>query len=232
MTIIQQLIDMKNTQLKTQRSFAGITIDTTTEYLQYIWIAIANSALAMAMKIYAEDKTPAPDNAHPYVALYRYMNTMLMLNNNERRPMTAFLMLSFLRPEWSEEQCLAGEAWLYNRPEQPIEWDTIPLEFQLRCAYKAALSLLREADRYQLNAESKNDHAKDNAQRAMDFALKLVLRIRDEIVAPAIEANIEAVTALINAGVYINNFELEDLLNDARAANNDVLAKRLNKLTS
>lgn len=229
MTIIQQLIDMKNTQLKTQRSFAGITIDTTTEYLQYILIAIANSALAMAMKIYAEDKTPAPDNAHPYVALYRYMNTML--DGNERRPMTAFLMMSFLRPEWSEEQCLASEAWLYNRPEQPIDWDTIPLDFQLRCAYKAALSLLREADRYQLNAENKNDRAKDNAQKAMDFASELVLRIRDEIVAPAIKANTEAVTALINAGVYINNFELEDLLNDARAANNDVLAKRLNKLT-
>lgn len=230
MTIIQQLIGMKNTQLKTQRSFAGITIDTTTEYLQYIWIAIANSALAMAMKIYAEDKTTALDNAHPYVALYRYMN--MMLNGNERRPMTAFLMLSFLRPEWSEEQCLAGEAWLYDCPEQPIEWDTIPLEIQLRCAYKAALSLLREADRYQLNAESKNDRAKDNAQRAMDFASELVLRIRDEIVAPAIKANTETVTALINAGVYVNNFELKDLLNDARAANNDVLARRLNKLTS
>lgn len=230
MTIIQQLIDMKNTQLKTQRSFAGITIDTTTEYLQYIWIAIANSALAMAMKIYAEDKVPTFDIARPYTTLYQHMN--MMLNGNERRPMTAFLMLSFLRPEWSEEQCLAGEAWFYDHPEQPIDWDTIPLEFQLRCAYKAALSLLREADRYQLNTENKNDRAKDNAQRAMDFASELVLRIRDEIVAPAIEANIEEVVALANAGVYINNFELEDLLDDARAANNDVLARRLNKLTS
>jgi len=146
--------------------------------------------------------------------------------------MTAFLMLSFLRPEWSEEQCLAGEAWFYDHSEQSIDWDTIPLEFQLRCAYKVALSLLREADRYQLSTEDKNDRAKDNAQRAMDFASELVLRIRDEIVAPAIKANTEAVTALVNAGVYINNFELEDLLNDARAANNDVLAKRLNKLTS
>lgn len=228
MTIIQQLIGMKNTQLKTQHSFAGITIDTTTEYLQYILITIANSALAVAMKIYADNKDRTL--GYPYIALIRHVN--LMLDDNERRPMTTFLMLSYLYSNWTDEQCLEGDTWLHNAPTQPLELDKLPIEFHLRCAYKAALSLLREADRYQLNAENKNDRAKDNAQKAMDFASELVLRIRDEIVAPAIKANTEAVTALINAGVYINNFELEDLLNDARAANNDVLAKRLNKLTS
>lgn len=228
MTIIQQLLDLSDTKLKTQRSLAGVTIETVTDYKQYILIAIANSALAVAMKIYADNKDRTL--GYPYIALIRHVN--LMLDGNDRRPMTTFLMLSYLYSNWTDEQCLEGDTWLHNVPTQPLELDKLPIEFHLRCAYKAALSLLREADRYVLNTEYKGVCEKSNAKQAMDFASELTLRIRNEIVAPAIEANTEAVTALVNAGVYINNFELEDLLNDVRASNNEMLAKRLNKLTS